>query len=134
MGMVFIIDVAGGCISTVPQFHSPTFVVAQYTMDNIANGTTYTDSPSTALVEETGLSSTPVSELPTGGSAARPTPPMPYHCKSAITFSVPELTSFHLNSSNYAEAYAESLTRLAAESHEQSPTVEDPESSLPHAF
>lgn len=96
-------------------------------MDNIANskGTTYADRPSTALVEVTGFISTPVSEPPIDGSTARPTDPMPYHCQSAISFSRPELTAVRLNSSNYARAYAES--------HEQSPTVEDPGSS-PHAL
>jgi len=79
-------------------------------MDNIANwkGTTYPDRPSTAPVEETGLTSTPVSEHPTDGSIARPTDTMPYHYQSAISFSRPELTALRLNSSNYARAYAES--------------------------
>ena len=77
-------------------------------------GKSYADRPATPLGEETGLTSTPVSEHPTRGNTPRPLGPAPnpYHYQPAIASTRPELTSLRRNSSNYAQAHAESLTKL----------------------
>jgi hypothetical protein len=77
-------------------------------------GKTYADRPATPLGEETGLTSTPVSEHPTRGNTPRPAPaPNPYHYQPAIASTRPEFTSLRRNSSNYAQAQAEYLSKLA---------------------
>ena len=92
-------------------------------------GKTYADRPVTPLGEETGLTSTPVSEHPTRGNTPRPNPaPNPYHYQPAIASARPELTSLRRNSTNYAQARAEFLTERASPSSPQSE-----ESSPPHA-
>jgi len=122
-------------ISTVQQSHLPTFLVTQFTMDNLAKwkGKTYAERPATPLGDETGLTSTPVSEHPTRGNTPRPAAPNPYHYQPAITSTRPELTALRRNSSNYAQAQADSLTKLTTASPEQSPPAEDPASSPPRA-
>jgi len=104
-------------------------------MDNLAKlkGTTYADRPATPLGEETGLTSTPVSEHPTRENTPGPAAPNPYHYQPAITSTRPELTALRRNSSNYAQAHAESLAKLTTASPEQSPETDDPGSSPPHA-
>lgn len=92
-------------------------------------GKTYADRPATPLGEETGITSTPVSEQPTRGNTPRPNAaPNPYHYQPAITSTRPELTSLRRHSSNYAQAQAESLAKLTTPSSPQSE-----ESSPPHA-
>src|SRR5271170_6742508 len=81
-------------------------------MANMLNTSpTYSDAPITPLGHETGITSTPVSELPSRGSTPRPNPhhPSPYHYQPAIHASRPELVSLHRNSTNYAQAHSESL-------------------------
>jgi hypothetical protein len=104
-------------------------------MDNLANlkGKTYADRPATPLGEETGLTSTPVSEHPTRGNTPAPAAPNPYHYQPAITSTRPELTALRRNSSNYAQAHAESLAKLTTASPEQSPAADDSGFSPPHA-
>src|SRR5204863_5500669 len=90
---------------------------------------TYADRPATPLGEETGLTSTPVSEHPTRGNSPRPNAaPNPYHYQPAITSARPELTSLRRNSTNYAQARAEFLTKLTTSS-----SPESEESSPSHA-
>jgi hypothetical protein len=92
-------------------------------------GKTYADRPVTPLGEETGLTSTPVSEHPTrGNTPGLNAAPNPYHYQPAITSTRPELTSLRRNSTNYAQAQAESLTKLITPS-----SPESEESSRPHA-
>ena len=94
-----------------------------------SKGKTYADRPITPLGEETGLTSTPVSEHPTRGSTPRlNAAPNPYHYQPAITSTHPELTSLRRHSANYAQAQAESLTKLTTPS-----SPESEESSPPHA-
>ena len=104
------------------QFQPPTAML------NPSNpkGKTYADRPATPLGQETGLTSTPVSENPTrGNTPGLNAAPNPYHYQPAITSTRPELTSLRRNSTNYAQAQAESLTKLTTpsspESEESSP-------------
>ena len=103
-------------------------------MDNLANlkGKTYADRPATPFGEETGLTSTPVSQHPTRGNTPRPDVPNPYHYQPAIASTRPELVALRRNSSNYAQAEAESVAKLAAASREQRPPTEDPDSLPPY--
>jgi hypothetical protein len=101
------------------------------TMLNPSNpkGKTYADRPVTPLGEETGLTSTPVSEHPTRGNTPRlNAAPNPYHYQPAITSTRPELTSLRRHSTNYAQAQAESLTKLTTP-----PSLPSEESPSPHA-
>lgn len=102
-------------------------------MDNLANlkGKTYADRPATPLGDETGITSTPVSEHPSGKSTPRSTAPNAYHYQPAIASTRPELTALRRNSSNYAQAHAEALTKLTTASPEQSPVGDDPASYAP---
>jgi hypothetical protein len=77
-------------------------------------GSTYASCPMTPLGEATGITSTPVSEAPSRGDTLDPAP-NPYHYQPAITSSRPELTALRCNSSNYAQAHAESLLKLATQ-------------------
>jgi hypothetical protein len=99
-------------------------------MSNLANlkGKTYADRPATPLGEETGITSTPVSEHPSRGNTPRPV--NPYHYQPAISSSRPELTALRRNSSNYAQAHAESLAKLASVSPKK-PTDADASASSP---
>jgi hypothetical protein len=77
---------------------------------------TYADRPMTPLGEATGITSTPVSEAPSRGDSPRPDPaPNPYHYQPAITSQRPELAALRCNSSNYANARAESFLRNTAQ-------------------
>ena len=87
---------------------------------------TYADRPLTPLGEATGITSTPVSEAPSRRDTPRPDPaPNPYHYQPAITSTRPELTALRRNSSNYAQARAESLLKLTAQ--------QEPEATSPSA-
>jgi hypothetical protein len=93
-------------------------------------GKTYADRPATPLGEETGFTSTPVSERPSRGNTPRPNAaPNPYHYQPAIASARPQLTALRRNSSNYAQAHAESLTRLSPTSTDEPSSAED--SSVP---
>lgn len=73
-------------------------------------GKSYADRPATPLGDTTGITSTPVSEH---GAPADNTPPQsnPYHYQPAQTFTRPDLSTLRRNSSNYAQAQAESLSK-----------------------
>ena len=82
-------------------------------------GGTYADRPATPLGESTGITSAPTSEHP----SRKNTPPPstnPYHYQPAIAATRPELSALRRNSSNYAQAHADSLTKLTQSSPEQS--------------
>jgi hypothetical protein len=94
-----------------------------------SKGTTYADRPMTPLGEATGITSTPVSEAPSRGNTPRPDPaPNPYHYQPAITSYRPELTALRRNSSNYAQAQAESILKLTTTQQESSAAVTSPAS------
>jgi hypothetical protein len=82
-------------------------------------GGTYADRPGTPLGESTGITSAPTSEHPSRKSTPPPNP-NPYHYQPAIAATRPELSVLRRNSSNYAQAHAESLTKLTQLSLEQS--------------
>jgi len=82
----------------------------------LKGATTYADRPLTPLGEATGITSTPVSEAPSRGDSPRPDPaPNPYHYQPAITSTRPELTALRRNSTNYAQARAQSRLKLSAQ-------------------
>ena len=85
-------------------------------------GRPYADRPMTPLGQATGITSTPVSEAPSRGDSSPSDPaPNPYHYQPAITSQRPELTALRRNSSNYAQAHAESLLKMTAQQGEASP-------------
>jgi hypothetical protein len=85
-------------------------------------GRTYADRPTTPLGQATGITSTPVSEDPSrGDSSPADLAPNPYHYQPAITSQRPELTALRRNSSNYAQAHAESLLKMTAQQGEAGP-------------
>src|SRR5271170_6148210 len=75
----------------------------------------YADRPLTPLGEASGLTSTPVSEVPTRTNSPPPMEaPNPYHYQPAIASSRPEFSVFRRNSSNYAQASAHSLSKFTS--------------------
>jgi len=95
-------------------------------------GKTYADRPITPLGEETGITSTPVSEHPTRRNTPHPNlAPNPYHYQPAITSTRPELARLRRSSCNYAEAQAESLSKLKSAATEDPYAVASEESSPP---
>lgn len=75
-------------------------------------GNTYADRPATPFGEQTGLTSTSVPEPTSTGGDASSLAPNPYHYQPAIVSTRPELTALRRNSTNYAQAYAESLQKF----------------------
>lgn len=75
-----------------------------------AKGKSYADRPATPLGNSTGLTSTPVSGHGTPSSTTPPEP-NPYHYQPAQTLTRPDLSVLRRNSSNYAQAHAESLSK-----------------------
>lgn len=74
-------------------------------------GGTYADRPPTPLGQTTGITSAPTSEHPSRKNTPPPTS-NPYHYQPAIAATRPELSVLRRNSSNYAQAHAESLFKL----------------------
>jgi hypothetical protein len=73
-------------------------------------GKSYADRPATPLGDNTGITSTPVSQHGTPGSNTPPQP-NPYHYQPAQTYTRPDLSVLRRNSSNYAQAHAEALSK-----------------------
>ena len=87
----------------------------------------YADRPATPLGEETGLTSTPVSERPSPGATPRPQQTTdPYRYQPAMMYSRPELTALRRHSSNYAQAQAAAFSGFTPiTSDEKHPTREE---------
>ena len=102
-------------------------------------GRGYSERPATPLGEETGITSASPSERATPKEVPRTVaPPGPYHYQPAIASTRPELIALRRNSTNYAQAQAESLRLTSLSGHESShdaaATAEPSESARSFSF